>query len=234
MLRTNTQSRLFSLTAFALVSTLALAGCDDGGSGDGVGGDDGAGGDRSTESGGTGGGAATESAESWLGSEPHVEISGTLAGQVIDFSVAAAEAGDVGTAYCERNYIQPATGDLYLEKIEIKYNLVYDDQFAEFQLEVVHPDLPTVVGETLSIGGDTELNVGLKLSPDEPTEEEFEDLATSGAVTIGEVGGTDDGGLIPDGSGTFGVHFDVMLESGGTLSGSFTVNCGDNDIEIEE
>lgn len=225
------RTSLRSGSVLVLASALSLVGCDDGGSNDGAGGDDSS---DDGDTGGTGGGSTDDTIDSWLGSDPHVEIVGTVAGKTIDFSVSESEASDLGTAYCERNYIEPPSGDLYLEKIEIKYNLVYEDQFAEFQLEVVNPELTSSVGETLTIGGDTEVNVGLTLAPDEPTEEEFEDVATGGNVTIGAVGGTPTDGVIPDGEGSFGVHFDVTLESGGTLSGSFTVNCGDNDIEPEE
>jgi len=186
--------------------------------------------------------ASAEPPTEWQGETPHLEMVGSLAGQDVVATVEGDDAADVGVFYCERNYIVPDTEDpstwaaAYLEKVEIKFNFFYMDQLAEFNVEIVHEDLPGSVGEMLPIDAATEATVQITVDPEGPNEVEFPDAGVAGNVTIGLLTGTPgtDGVVIPDGEGAFGAYLDLELESGGTLQGSFTANCGENDLEIPE
>lgn len=203
------------------------------------------GGAAGSASGGMGGGfAGSEGTGSdWLGSTPHLDAAGSVGEKNVDLSAAGVDAADLGTLYCERNYIVPALNDTsdwanegYLEKVEFKFNFFFEETLAEFQLELEGEGLFSKVGQTLVIGEDVEVALGLKKDVDGPNEEEFEDEARSGSVALellsGEVG--EDGLTVPDGEGAYGAFVDVELESGGNFRGSFTMNCGPNDLEISE
>ncbi|HSC88565.1 MAG TPA: hypothetical protein VLC09_14885 [Polyangiaceae bacterium] len=245
--------KLHILSSFALITTLAtcFVACsessDDGGSGGGgSGGDSASGGSSSTGGSNTGGGGAGGEAnapQSWLGQEPHLELVGHVDVEAVALSESGAEAADLGTLYCERNYIVPDLVDKtawptdgYLEKVEFKFNFFHEGELAEFQLELVKEDLGDFVGQTLDVGDDIEVAVGLKVNPDDPNEVSYEDEAASGTVELellsGEVGA--DGLSVPDGTGALGAFVNVTLASGKKLVGSFTANCGDNDFEVPE
>lgn len=248
--------------AFTSFMTLSVAACSSGGSDDGTGGEggDSSGGTASsggsTSSGGTSSGGSSGGSDAggnggmgglggssglWQGSTPHIELSGTLAGNELAVDVTGDDAADIGTAYCERNYIVPDLDDSstwvdgYLEKVELKLNFFYEDALAEFQMELVHPELLTSEGVTFSVPGDAEANFGLTTDVDGPSEEEFEDAAVGGTVTLelfsGEPG---EDGLVPNEEGVYGAYVDLELEAGGSFQGSFTVNCGQNDLEVPE
>jgi len=215
-------------------SILASSGCksDDAGA-------DGAGGE-----GGTGSEDPTAAApDTWSGSEPHVDLHGNVGERTLDLVVEGADAADLGTAYCERNYKVPDLEDTsawaaegYLEKVEIKVNFFFDDALAEFQLELVTPNLTQEVGTTFDVAHNAEVNIGISVDEDGPNAAEYEDAAVGGSATLEELDGEvgDDGLTFPDEEGTFGLYVDVELESGGAFKGSLTVNCGENDLETLE
>lgn len=192
---------------------------------------------------GEGGDGDGDAPTAWVGDEPHLAVVGSVAGEAFDLSADGSDASDVGTLFCERNYIVPDleddsawANDGYLQKVEIKFNYTSGDAFAEFQMELEAEDLMALVGEDLTIGDEADAQVGLTIDPDGPNEEEFEEVSASGTVTLellsGEVGA--DGLTVPDGEGAFGAYVDIELADGGSIQGSFTANCGDNDLEIPE
>jgi hypothetical protein len=219
-----------------LATATLLSGCsddnDDGGAGGG-------GGDDSTDQ---GDGDTDEDTLTWAGATPHLELEGNVGGEALDLSLEAADAADLGTLYCERNYIVPSVddestwGDGYLEKVEVKLNFFSGDKIAELQIELEAEDLPSLVGQTLTIGDDAEATPQVTLDPDGPAEEELEDVAVSGTVKLELLSGTpgDDGLIVPDETGAFGAVVDLVLESGETLRGTFTASCGENDLEAAE
>jgi hypothetical protein len=221
-------------TTLALSAFLVTAGCskDDGETDGGAG------------SGGTGSDDPTAAApDTWSGSEPHVDLHGNVRERQLDLVVEGADAADLGTAYCERNYKVPDLEDTIdwadqglLEKVEIKVNFFFDDALAEFQMELVTPNLPDEIGTTFDVPGDAEVNIGITVDEEGPNAAEYEDAAIGGSATLHELDGEvgDDGLTIPDEEGTFGLFVDVELESGGAFKGSLTVNCGENDLETLE
>jgi len=222
--------------AFAGWAAGSAVACSSGDADDGIGGAAGNQGDGSGGNTSSGGGSGA-----WQGATPHLELSGTVADHELVLEVSGDAAADLGTVYCERNYIVPDVDDPstwsegYLQKVEFKLNFFYENALAELQMELENPDLMTSEGATFAVPDDAEVNVGLATDVDGPNEQEFEDVATGGAVTLelfsGEMG---DDGVIPDGEGAFGAYVDVELASGGSIEGSFTVNCGENDLEVPE
>ena len=194
--------------------------------------------------GGSNGEDTDDAPKSWLGAEPHVDLVGTVAEQELELVAESSDAADIGTVYCERNYIVPSLDDEssfadgYLQKVELKFNFFYLDALAEFQIELEADDLPDQVGKTLNIGDDQDAAIALGLNVDEdgPNTQEFEDAASGGTLKLellsGEPG--QDGVIVPSGEGEYGAHLDIELESGGFLQGSFTIKCGDNDLEVPE
>lgn len=222
------------LQAALVLSLAALPACSSSdGDADGGGGEGGTGAEDPTE------GAPT----AWAGSEPHLDLRGEIAGKVVELNAMGSAAADLGTVYCERNYIVPSLDDTsawadegFLEKVEFKFNFFFDEALAEFQMELVAPNLADEVGTTLVIPDTAEANVAIAVDEDGPNAANYEDVGSGGSVTLealtGEVG--DDGLTIPDEEGTFALFVDIELESGGALQGSLTVNCGENDLEIPE
>lgn len=214
----------FALSVFFVFATA----CDE--SGDGSDGGDG------------GGNSTSDVPEAWLGEEPHTHLAGTVAEQEIELIAEGSEAAGVGTVYCERNYIVPDLEDTstfedgYLQKVEIKFNFFHLDALAEFQMELEKDDLFAAVGETLAVGEDAEVALGINVDEDGPKAQEFEDEATGGTVKLELLTGEPDesGVIVPSGEGRYGAYVDIQLDSGGTLQGSFTVNCGENDLETPE
>jgi hypothetical protein len=193
-----------------------------------------------TPSGGAGSGGSS-TGDAWQGETPHLALSGMAFGKQLVLDETGDDAADIGTVYCERNYIVPdlddpgTWADGYLQKVELKLNFFFEEALAEFQMELVHPELLTSEGVSFDIPGDAEANFGLTTDVDGPSEEDFEDVGTSGTVTLELLSGqAGDDGLIPDEQGVYGAWVDVQLESGGSLKGSFSVNCGENDLEVPE
>jgi hypothetical protein len=222
-----------------------LTGCDEGDDGE----DDveETAGDGDGDGGGSGDGdgdgdSSDATASEWMGSAPHLKMAGTVGGEDLSLDVAEAVAADLGTLYCERNYIVPdledesTWGDGYLQKIEFKFNFFYEDQLAEFQLEVEIEDLPAQEGKSFTLGSDAGVAVTLTVDPDGASEEQYEEEGATGTVVVGLVSGTpgDDGLLMADATGAFGAYVDVELSDGGSMKGSFTANCGENDLEVPE
>lgn len=203
-----------------------------GSGGSSSGGSDGEGG------GGAGGGdgAPTE----WLGTTPHFDLRGTVDGAAFEQVLSAEQADNTSWAVCERNYIVPDLNDesewadeAYLEKIEVKVSFLdQDGNPGEFQLELYRDELLDSVGQTFDIPSDAGVEAGLEV---EDADYEWEGEATSGTVYLGIASGEPgDNGLIPDEEGQFGLFVDVQFESGDSVRGSFTVNCGENDLETPE
>lgn len=244
---------LFTLAAASAAACSGGTSDEDGTGGEAGGDTDGSGGTPSggagsggSGSGGAAGGSAdgsggSEGADAWQGETPHLALSGMAFGKQLVLDEAGDDAADIGTVYCERNYIVPDLDDPstwvdgYLEKVELKLNFFFEEGLAEFQMELVHAELLTSEGVTFDIPSEAEANFGLTTDVDGPSEEDFEDVGTSGTVTLELLSGqAGEDGLIPDEEGVYGAYVDVQLESGGHLQGSFSVNCGKNDLEVPE
>lgn len=153
----------------------------------------------------------------WAGETPHLTVAGAVAGDRVELSVSGADAADLGTLYCERNY---ASG--VFEKYEAKYNFDYKGQAAELELTVEGQE---AVG-SYTIG--TDITFEVKIETADGTE--YENAGTSGSLDIELVTGTPDGmGMIPDNEGAFGGYVSATLDDGNTFQASFTANCGAND-----
>ena len=216
-----------------------------GGSSNETGGQSGSTGGQTAGGAGGAGGEGTALPSEWVGETPHLNAAGDVGEKAVSLAPNATNSADLGTFYCERNYIvptlEPSAGwetEGYLLKVEVKFNFFFEGELAEFQLELEKPDLLDSVGDVLSVGEgeDAQVNIGLGVDDGGPNAAEYEDSAVSGTFTLSELSGTvgADGLTIPGGEGAFGGYVDVTLASGGSFRGSFTANCGDNDFELPE
>lgn len=185
--------------------TMALAGCEEGGSTEGL---------------------------RWLGNTPHLEVDGSVGGPALALSVDGAEAADVEVFFCERNYVDGALDKIEVKYLFTHDGMPAELElsFADFDYAATPAD-PIAIGQA---DGDARtgaaMNVEFQIQTEDGTE--IQDVATSGTFSLEAFTGTPGpDGLIPDGTGTFGGVLEVTLESGGSFASSFHVNCGENDVE---
>ncbi len=191
----------------------------------------------------------TSAPTAWEGQAPHLVAVGRVDGEDIAFTLRGDAAnGDV--VYCERNYIVPSVSDAstwsdgYLEKIELKWDVVVDGIERAYQIELgAHDFSASSDGASLDVVAydeDAEQTSGAVNAAIEWEWEadgsEFELGAESetGAFVRGTLTGTPgaDGVVIPDGTGTFGGYLHLTWANGDFLDVTFTAQCGDNDLDI--
>lgn len=193
----------------------------------------------------------TTAPASWEGTAPHLVAVGEVDGETIDFTLRG-DAADVGSVYCERNYVVPSLADTstwsdgYLEKIELKWEVVVDGAERVYQIELAGHDFDASSdGATLDVvaydeegeRAGTTLQAAIEWEWEEDGSEhergaESED--GGGSFMRGMVTGSPgaDGVVIPDGEGTFGGYLHLTWASGDHLDVSFSVGCGSNDLDI--
>ncbi|UJR82567.1 hypothetical protein [Sandaracinus amylolyticus] len=192
-------------------------------------------------------GEGRDAPREWQGEATHVDAVGTIDGLAVDFDLDASDAAEV---FCERNYVVPDVDDPatwssgYLEKVEVKWLVVVDGTEREYQLELSAHDFgASADGQTLSIVGyeegaaraPTTIQVAADAEWEEDgSEREHVSLSGTGTFVRGVVTGTPggDGVVVPDGQGTFGGYLHLESAGGESLDVSFTVPCGDNDLDI--
>ncbi len=176
----------------------------------------------------TDGGASTTE---WGGASEHLTAQGSVGDKALDIELTGADAQDIEKFFCERNYEEGV-----LEHLELKYELEYEGQGAELELEFSSFDYSKDPENPISVGTANEdaptasdIAIDLKLETEDGTE--TEDSAVSGTFELKQLSGAPDAdGIIPDGEGTFAGYLDVELASGEKLTVSFTAKCGENDL----
>lgn len=194
---------------------------------------------------------ANDEITEWQGSAVHLRVEGALGEDeptALSLNVGSA---DAGVLYCERNYIVPdADNDAtynegFLEKVELKYEFDFEGQPAELEVELADLDYDNFVAPVNGLvagsanASDRNLNsinveAKLKINPDTAEEEELEASAVTGTVDFELLTGSPNGLIIADNEGQMGGYLNVGLSDGNNLVMSFTVDCGENDIESEE
>lgn len=239
-------SAILSLVISSLVVSCLNAACD----GDSGSGDEGAGG-------GAGGPALPPqdaAPDSWEGATVHLRAVGRIQGEDINFTFRGESAEDVERVFCERNYIVPDLEDTaawkdegYLEKIEVKWLTVLDGTEREYQIELLAHDFSasedgdrlTVLPldeESTELSNDSLMTTFSWEYEEDGNEVEVDAPSEAGSLVRGELSGKlgPDGLTIPDGEGTLGGYLHLDWENGDVLDVSFTVNCGENDLDIPE
>jgi hypothetical protein len=187
----------------------------------------------------------------WQGETPHVDISGELDGNDVDLSVDGAAAADVTRSFCKREYIVPDAEDMatwsqaVLSELEATVRITDGGVEKEYELSLAGADLSTLAkGTTLTVvpapddGAPAagQVVVEMEWGWEEPGTGfvSYEGSAVSGTVKVELFEGTPgaDGKIIPDNTGRVGLTLDTTFD-GGTLRGSFTLACAENEIEAE-
>jgi hypothetical protein len=212
------------LRAASLAATLLLAAC---------GGDD----------------DAPTGADAWLGAEPHADLGGEIDGTTIDLSFDAAAATDLTRAFCKREYAVPDATDMQtwseavMPEIEATFRVTEDGLEKQFELSLAAADFTaatsgtrfTVVAPVEDVdpaAGQVVIELDYQWEDPDAGLVSYEGSATGGTVSLALLDGTPgaDGKIIPDGTGHFGVFLDATWPEG-ALRGSFTVLCGENEVE---
>jgi hypothetical protein len=187
---------------------------------------------------------------SWQGETPYVDIAGELDGNQVDVSVDGASAADLTRSFCKREYTVPDAEDTatwnqaVMSELEATVRITDGGVEKEYELSLAGADLSTLAkGTTLSVIPDEgapaagQVVVELEWGWEEPGTGfvSYEGTATSGTVKVELFDGTPgaDGKVIPDNTGKVGLTFDTAFD-GGTLRGSFTLHCAENEIEAAE
>jgi hypothetical protein len=187
---------------------------------------------------------------SWR-SEPHVDLQGELDGNQVDLSVDGAAAADLTRSFCKREYTVPNAEDMatwnqaVLSELEATVRLTDGGIEKEYEISIAGADLGTLAaGTTLTAVPEPEdgapaagqVVVEMEWGWEDPTTGfvSYEGSAVSGTVKVELFEGTPgaDGKIIPDNTGRVGLSFDVAFEQG-SLKGSLTLACGENEIEAE-
>jgi hypothetical protein len=183
----------------------------------------------------------------WEGPDAHLVAQGVVDGVPVAFTLRGQDASD---AYCERNYVVPSVGDSstwsngFLEKVELKWDVTVNGTERQYQVELSgHDYAASADGQTLPVVAydeDAERATGTVQAAveieweDDGMEFEHGDESETGTFTRGLFSGTAgaDGVVVPSGSGSFGGYLHLTWASGDYLDVSFTVACGDNDMDI--
>ncbi len=191
---------------------------------------------------------------SWQGTEPHLIIKGTLNGEDLDINITGAEAADLANFHCERNYHVPVdedtgeeiwdqgtfdelklrvagadvNGELRDIEIEFKEYDFFSGASAGTAVTIVPRD-DSVVPAANEMWLEWEWYAAGDL---DDGEQYYEEAAQSGSVTIEELTGelADNGLVIPDNTGTFGLYAEATWSPTESLVISATANCGVNDF----
>lgn len=184
---------------------------------------------------------------SWEGQAPHLVAEGMIDGVPVSFALRGEDAGD---AYCERNYVVPSVADTstwpdgFLEKVELKWDVTVAGTERQYQVELsAHDYAASVDGQTLPVAAYVEdaeraagtVQAAVEIEWEENgRENEHGDESETGSFTRGVFSGTPgaDGVVVPSGSGSFGGYLHLTWASGDYLDVSFTVACGENDLDI--
>jgi hypothetical protein len=220
-MRTSTQS---VLRAAPLAATLLLVAC---------GGDD----------------DAPAGADAWLGAEPHADLGGEIDGTTIDLAFDGTAAADLTRAFCKREYAVPDATDMQtwteavMPEIEATFRVTEDGLEKQFELSLAAADFTaatsgtsfTVVAPVEGVdpaAGQVVIELDYQWEDPEAGLVSYEGSATGGTVSLALLDGTPgaDGKIIPDRTGHFGVFLDATWPEG-ALRGSFTVLCGENEVE---
>jgi hypothetical protein len=186
----------------------------------------------------------------WQGATQHLVAVGVVDGEAIAFELRDTQASDVEKVYCERNYIVPSVSDAatwhdgYLEKIELKWEVEEGGIERAYQIEIAGHDFRhSADGSRLSIVAYDEASMlsydTVQAAIEWEWEENGMEYELGGESEVGHftralVSGTPgaDGVVIPSGSGSFGGYLHLTWANGDYLDVSFTVACGDNDMDI--
>lgn len=179
----------------------------------------------------------------WGGSEPHLRVTGTLNGEAVDYRVEGQAAGDLDTLACEREYAMPgpmARAQARHHEVEISASVEVAGEMGSLQLELKEHDLNSdPVGTAVRIvpridgAGAPEDAMWLDFELNDASDERLlETSAESGVFTLLAWTGQPeaDSPVIPDGGSVGGIAT-ARFGVGDELQISFTVNCGESQVE---
>ena len=184
------------------------------------------------------------SIDAWLGADPHFDVVGTINGETLDVSLDATDRAEV---WCTREYTVPdvggpqyADGSLTEIKVDAYITIGGVRRYVELELKK-HDYQSDTIGTMTTIVSRSDLmdpaatEMWLEWEwHDEAGTTSFEQAALNGSFTLNEYSGTRDstGLIIPDDTGRVGGYWNARWSETEELHGSFTVNCGTNDVEL--
>ncbi len=163
--------------------------------------------------------------QSWAGSFPHVQLGARLHGAKIRHkrrldSTSRAEE----SAQCERAY--PVPGEGVLSRISVMIPWKQQGQEYELLISIERDDLYERIGSSLTFNQAEGISAQLL----EPGSSSLK--VRSGRIEIAEISGTDPElpSVLPEGKGRFGAYFQLQLENGDWIRGSFSAPCTKNTL----
>jgi hypothetical protein len=192
---------------------------------------------------------APTGADEWLGATPHADLGGAIGDTTIDLSFDETAAADLERAFCKREYAVPDATDMQtwteavMPEIEATFRVTEDGLEKQFELSLAAADFTAATsGTSYTVVAPVEdqdpaagqVVIELDYQWEDPAAGlvSYEGSATGGTVALALLDGTPgaDGKIIPGGTGHLGVFLDATWPEG-SLRGSFTVRCGDNEVE---
>jgi hypothetical protein len=188
--------------------------------------------------------------EHWLGATRHLSAFGTLNGESIELEINGDTAADLESLACERDYLVPLVDGApkwdegVLADIQITGVATAGGMQRFFEIELKShdfgPDAPGTTIEILPRNDEEEpgpLAMWLEWEwIDELGDEIYESAAETGTFTLGAFEGEVDanGLVIPDGEGWIGGFLYARWSETEDVRLSFSVNCGENEVEMVE